>query len=82
MNTDFTKDHFMRNRKGPIKIYTRSRMDLINTSSQYCVLGLVIPVHNMICTIAHDCTHLVSGGIHSTFPEILIWSATEQVTRK
>ena len=26
------------------------------------------------------CTHLVSGGIHKTFPEILIWSATEQVT--
>ena len=24
--------------------------------------------------------HLVSGGIHSTFPEILLWSTTEQVT--
>ena len=23
---------------------------------------------------------LVSGGIHSIFPEILLWSATEQVT--
>ena len=32
MNTDLTKDHFMRNRKGPIKIYTSSRMDLINRS--------------------------------------------------
>ena len=26
------------------------------------------------------CTHLVSGEIHSTFLEILLWSATEQVT--
>ena len=28
----------------------------------------------------NQCIHLVSGGIHSTFPEILVWSATEQVT--
>ena len=28
----------------------------------------------------NKCIHLVSGGIHSTFPEILLWSATEQVT--
>ena len=28
----------------------------------------------------HKWTHLVIGGIHSTFPEILLWSATEQVT--
>ena len=26
------------------------------------------------------CTHLVSGGIHSTFLEILLLGATEQVT--
>ena len=26
------------------------------------------------------CTHLLGGGIHSTFFEILLWSATEQVT--
>ena len=28
----------------------------------------------------NKCTHLVSGEIHSTFPNILLWSATEQVT--
>ena len=28
----------------------------------------------------NKCTHLVSGGIHSTFPDMLLWSATEQVT--
>ena len=28
----------------------------------------------------NTCTHLVSGGIQSTFLEILLWSATEQVT--
>ena len=28
----------------------------------------------------NKCTHLVSGEIHRTFPEILIWSATEHVT--
>ena len=28
----------------------------------------------------NKCTHLVSSGIHSTFLEILLWSATEQVT--
>ena len=28
----------------------------------------------------NKCTHLVSGGLHSTFLEILLWSATEQVT--
>ena len=27
----------------------------------------------------NKCTHLVSGETHSTFPEILLWSATEQV---
>ena len=27
----------------------------------------------------NKCTHLVSGEIHSTFSEILLWSATEQV---
>ena len=28
----------------------------------------------------NKCTHSVSGGIHITFPEILLWSATEQLT--
>ena len=28
----------------------------------------------------NKCTHLISGGIHSNFPEIFQWSATEQVT--
>ena len=28
----------------------------------------------------NKCTQLVSGGIHSTFLEILLWSAIEQVT--
>ena len=28
----------------------------------------------------NKCTHLVTGGIHSTFLEILLLSATEQVT--
>ena len=28
----------------------------------------------------NKCTHLVSGGTHSTFLEILLWSTTEQVT--
>ena len=28
----------------------------------------------------NECMHLVSGEIHSTFPEILLWSTTEQTT--
>ena len=28
----------------------------------------------------NKCIHLLSGGTHSTFLEILLWSATEQVT--
>ena len=28
----------------------------------------------------NKCIHLVSGGTHSNFPEILLCSATEQVT--
>ena len=28
----------------------------------------------------NKCTHLVSGEIHNTLPEIFLWSATEQVT--
>ena len=28
----------------------------------------------------NKCKHLVSGGIHSTFLEILLWSATAQAT--
>ena len=27
----------------------------------------------------NKCTHLVSGGINSTFPEIFLWSATAHV---
>ena len=27
----------------------------------------------------NKCTHLVSGGTHSTFLKILLWSATEQL---
>ena len=28
----------------------------------------------------NKCIHLISGGTHITFPEILLWSTTEQVT--
>ena len=28
----------------------------------------------------NTCAHVVNGGIHSIFLEILLWSATEQVT--
>ena len=28
----------------------------------------------------NECMHLACGEIHSPFPEILLWSATEQVT--
>ena len=35
----------------------------------------------IICLLyVNKCTHLASGEIHSTFLEILLWSATEQVT--
>ena len=36
----------------------------------------------IICLLyVNKCTHLASGEIHSTFLEILLWSATEQVTQ-
>ena len=28
----------------------------------------------------NTCIHLISGGTHNTLPEILLWSATAQVT--
>ena len=47
-------------------------VQLVSNVSLSCILYMLLNVNK--------CTHLVSGGIHSTFLEILLWSATEQVT--
>ena len=45
----------------------------------YIYMLLPFDVRIIYLLDVYKCTHLVSGGTHSTFPEILLWSATEQV---
>ena len=48
----------------------------------YFIMLLPFDVGIIYLLDVNKCTHLVSGGIHSNFPEILLWSVTEQVTGK
>ena len=47
----------------------------------YIYMLLPFDVGSIYLIDVNKCTHLVNGEIHSTFPEILPWSVTEQVTR-
>ena len=55
---------------------------LVSNVSLSCILYMLLPFDVGIIYLldVNKCTHLVSGGIHGTFLEILLWSATEQVT--
>ena len=57
-------------------------VQLVSNVSLSCILYMLLPFDVGIIYLldVNKCTHLVSGGIHSTFLEILLWSATEQVT--
>ena len=57
-------------------------VQLVSNVSLSCILYMLLPfdVGNIFLLDVNICTHLVSGEIHSTFLEILLWSATEQVT--
>ena len=57
-------------------------VQLVSNVSLSCIFYMSIPFDVGIIYLidVNICTHLVSGGIHSTFLEILLWSATEQVT--
>ena len=57
-------------------------VQLISNVSLSCILYMLLPFDVGIIYLldVNKCTHLISGGIHSTFLEILLWSATEQVT--
>ena len=58
-------------------------VQLVSNVSLSCILFMLLPFDVGIIYLldVNKCTHLyiVSGGIHSTFLEILLWSATEQV---
>ena len=58
-------------------------VQLVSNVSLSCILYMLLPFDVGIIYLldVNKCKHLVSGGIHSTFLEILLWSATEQVTR-
>ena len=55
---------------------------LVSNVSLSCIFYMLLPFDIGIIYLldVNKCSHLISGGIHSTFPEILLWSATEQVT--
>ena len=57
-------------------------VQLVSNVSLSCILYMLRPFDVGIINLldVNKCTHLVSGGIHSTFLEILLWSATEQVS--
>ena len=57
-------------------------VQLVSNVSLSCILYMLLPFDIGIIYLldVNKCTHLVSGGIHSTLLEILLWSATEQVT--
>ena len=54
-------------------------VQLVSNVSLSCILYMLLPFDVGIIYLldVNKCTHLVSGGIHSTFLEILLWSATE-----
>ena len=55
---------------------------LVSNVSLSCIFYMLLPLDVGIIYLldVNKCIHLVSGGIHSTFLEILLWSDTEQVT--
>ena len=57
-------------------------VQLASNVSLSCIFYMLLPfdVGIIYLLYVNICTHLVCGGIHSTFFEILPWSATEQVT--
>ena len=57
-------------------------VQLVSNVSLSCILYMLLPFDVGIIYLldVNTCTHFVSGGIHSTFLEILLWSATEHVT--
>ena len=57
-------------------------VQLVSNVSLSCILYMLLPFDVGIIYLldVNKYTHLVSGEIHSTFLEILLWSATEQVT--
>ena len=57
-------------------------VQLVSNVSLSCILYMFLPFDVGIIYLldVNKCTHLLSSGIHSTFIEILLWSATEQVT--
>ena len=54
----------------------------VSNVSLSCIFYMLLPFDVGIIYLldVNICTHLVSGGFHCTFLEILLWSATEQVT--
>ena len=64
------------------KISLLQYVQLVSNVSLSCILYMLLPFDVGIIYLldVNKCTHLVSGGIHSTFLEILLWSATEQDT--
>ena len=57
-------------------------VQLVSNVSLSCILYMLLPFDVGIIYLldVNKCIHLVSGGIHSTLLEILLWSAIEQVT--
>ena len=53
---------------------------LVSIVMCHCHVYLYVVTFSFRNYLLSICTHLVSGGTHSTFPEILLWSATDQVT--
>ena len=49
-----------------------------------CILYMLLPFDVGIIYLldVNKCTHLVSGGIHSTFLEILLWSRLLEISAK
>ena len=55
---------------------------LVSNVSLSCIFYMLLPFDVGIIYLldVNKCTYFVSVGIHRTFPENLLWSATEQVT--
>ena len=55
---------------------------LVSNVSLSCIFYMLLPIDVgfIYLLYVNKYTHLVSGGMHSTFAEILLWSDTEQVT--
>ena len=65
-----------------INISLLQNVNYVSNMYLSCILYMLLPLDVGIIYLldVNKCTHLVSGGIHSIFPEILLWSRLLEIS--